>query len=266
MNGLHVVQTNYIAHVYNQNSLNGTNPTGLGAAANFYAQILDPVGLQQAIGSFISTGDSKVFLRQHKISFLGHNHGLEPIMVTIRYLKYKRGVSLSDYSTIQNILQDQSLSVQLWNSVLTTGNPAQRIFKFGKTKKMIVKPNQMIKWKITSPRFKGKQISQDIELNTNYVGTKITQLMWLHVDPVPQPFFTGSGLVGTYTFTGAVPALFQFNIHANEYVSFYINGENNPQTSITDIPAVPTGSRTLVITNCNASTVTSGQPWSTGAQ
>lgn len=265
MNALQVHQAQSFVSMNNQNSLSGTPPNSVGVNGTQIFTVGDPADLQQAFSSLFGAlpQDYKVFLRQQKLYVIGHNHGLEPFLVTMVHFRVRRQICGDDFSNYTNLFQNQSISMQSWNAVKTTSNPAQRYLKFTKTKKKIVNPNQMIKFKISTPRYRGRPVSGDVELNTLYIGTKITRGVLIHVDPIPQPFITGTGTSGNYVVTSVCPALYQLNLHLNMYTSMYGMGFNDPQSLLADIGTV-TGSRIFSITQCNASTVTTGQPWSTG--
>lgn len=123
-----------------------------------------------------SNGTQKVFLKTATRLVMYYNHTNLPILCSTTYYRYRKNVPISAYSTIgaliSNNVSNGGLSV--WWSSLTTSPTAQRFLRWIKTKRWILYPNTAKYFKLKAVYKSPKQISDDVEANTQYLGTYMT--------------------------------------------------------------------------------------------
>lgn len=236
MSGLQVKITNS-----NQSLVNISNFNTVGQVSTQGSMSIFTVGSPQDLAGVISepstTLDSKAYLRQNKKDLYLHNQGA-PGWLKINYFRVRRNITLANYPTFINLLGDQNISIQNYAAPLTTGNPAQRYLKFGRTK--IIKMNQgaICHLKINL-KMRPRLVTFDVEMDSTFLATKLTKGLILHW--IPAPVQRVNDLSTPTSYTGLAPGPYQMDILEQDYLSYYNIAENDPTVTMASL-ATPTGS------------------------
>ena len=157
----------------------------------------------------------------------------------------RRNILKSEFPGLQNLLQDNAIAVNWWLTNVTTSNTAQRYLKFGKHKRFIMRSGHLRKFSLRSKKYAAnKQISQDVEGNSQYLGTKYWT-KWCFIKATPAPW--------TYYNTAATPPSIdpspivqpvQLNMVLSRYTAWYQVGQNNPTSVYSKDFGTPAGNLT----------------------
>lgn len=245
MNGLTVVQAAGNTSMY---FLNDASQTPARPNQNpIFFRTMDPQTLNELLSTTTIQQDAKFFLRQFKVTGVYYNNSNTPIYIKRTSFRVRKNIAKSDYLTYTALLTDQSIPIQEPLVEITTGNPAQRHLKFGKVKWQYMPCGAMRKFKINTKFRSPKAVSQDVEGNPAYLATKWTKGYIFQCIPAPRTHFTGGVLEPT--FTGYTWGSFLVPFRYINYVSGYVLGRNDPDTSLnlTSLPA--TGSQYPIYTD-----------------
>lgn len=245
MNGLQVVQTANYAVITNHNSF-GVVPTPNTNSGIYYFEVATPVSL----GSTLFSGaalDDKFYFRQQKIKGYCYNHSNAPVLLEWNYMTARRNIDITEYPTLFAILGSRAPSVAEAFADVTTSNIAQRYFKFGKKKYMILNPNRMRRFSLRSVKTLSKQVSRDTEGNANFLGTKYFS-RFVHVKVSPVGLMYQFGIPPNSTYSGMDFGPFAVQFYWSLYTSWYKVGQTDPASIFSDQIADPaSGSVTLNI-------------------
>jgi len=202
--------------------------------------VMSPTDVYAMIGSLSATNDTKSYFKQHKKDYYIRNGGM-PGWLKVIHFKCRKNVSFSDYTSIQNILADQAPSVNFWAGQLTTGNPAQKLLKFKKTKLIYLCQGGCTHLKLNHKFASPRMVSPDVEGNNNYLVSNLTKGFILQWIPSPSAYVNNQTTPTSYT---ASPGITQYeiNIWYNEYMSGYAMGLDDPSSVYSGIPP-PSGQR-----------------------
>jgi len=199
------------------------------------------VGAPQELNTIVpypfNTTDGKVYLRQNKKDYFVRNNSV-PGWLRLVFFRVRRSAALANYATWLNLLGDQNITLSNWAAPLTTGNPAQRYLKFTKTKLKLLKQGACYHFKVNLKFKSPRAISQDVEVDTTQLGTRITRgviMQW-----IPAPVVNINDGANPTSYTGMRPAPYELEILEQEYVSYYNLGENDPTVQMTSLVS-PTG-------------------------
>jgi len=230
MNGLQVVQQNLYHTLTNY-------PVATKDSESYSLVIGDPVQLDGTI--FSGAGqDDKFQFRQQKITGFMYNNSVAPVQMTLQYLHVRRNIPLDTYNDITGLLQSDSISIDRWNTSMTTGIVASRYLKFGRVKKFILNPGRARRFSLRS-RKGNKPVSRDIEGMQEYLGTKgFTKFLVFKADGMPVMYTTGSGASAIVN-NSTTQTRFAISMVFTLYTSWYKMGQTAPASLFVDqIPSV----------------------------
>lgn len=167
------------------------------------------------------TPDTKIYLKQDKVSGFVTNHSNVPITIQVTKAYARKQVAKSEFSTVPILLDSDNAMANYPFVPLTFSNTAFRNIKFGKTKMMTLQPNQRKRYKLSVKYRTPKLITTAIDLNTAMLLNKWTRMLMFKVIPQLQ-------VGGASGFTG-MPGSFCLSWTETAMTSFYLDGYNNPQ-------------------------------------
>lgn len=258
MGGLQVEQTteyypisNYLNNVTQQRQ---TVPVG-------YVTVCDPTFINETIIKLAAT-DEKFYFRQEKLTGMMHNQSACDVFVDLQYIHCRRNILKGEFPTLGNLLQDNAISPAYWLTNVTSSNTAQRYLKFGKHKRFIMRSGHLRKFSLRSKKYPGnKQISQDVEGNSLFLGTKYwTRWCWIKCTPAPWTYYNTVSNPPTIDPSPIVQPV-QLNVVLSRYTAWYQVGVNNPASVYSKDFGVPaTGSTSDSHTWTDTQVVTSTIP------
>jgi len=234
MNGLSVAIENNNVSMTNAASFSTVGLVGTPDTVRVFT-VGSPQDLSAVIPAPVITNDAKVYLRQNKKDYYIHNQG-PPGWLKITYFRVRRAINVSSYPTFINLLGAENITITNYAAPMTTGNPAQRYLKFGKTKLVKMLQGAIYHFKINL-KFRAHAYSTDVEGDTTYLATKITKGAIVHW--IPHPTLRVNGLPAS-SYTGLAPGPYQLDILEQEYTSYYNIGDNDPTSQMTSL-STPTG-------------------------
>jgi len=232
MSGLQVKIVNSNQSLNNVDNFNNIGQiTTQGCVAIF--TVGSPQDLAGVISEPSTTLDSKAFLRQNKKDLFIHNQGA-PGWIRLVHFRVRRNITLANYSSFTNLLGDQNLTITNWAAPLTTGNPAQRYLKFGKTRMIKVNQGGTCHLKLNL-KMRPRLVTFDVEMDTTFLATRLTKgfiLQW-----IPCPVQRLNNLATPTSYTGLAPAGYQVDILEQDYLSYYNIAENDPTAIMSNLAA-----------------------------
>lgn len=246
MNGLQVVQTEYITQTAFYQSAPGVAPV-TPAQGPMITVCMDPGNLRAAmnqIGSDLVNEDAKFFLRQYKSYGIIQNISNTPIYLKRTSFRVRKSIAFADYANYNEILLDGAVLPYNPLAEITTGNPAQRLLKFGKVKWMYMPCGAMRRYKLNTKFYSPKAISKDVEGNTLYLANRHTKGYFWKVIPCVNQHFTGT--LPNITLAGQAFGSFLVALRGIDYISGYVQGNNDPRTFFNPV-ALPSATTRLSI-------------------
>lgn len=235
MGGLQVEQTTEFYGITNYPTNVTTNqkqnvPVG-------YVTVCDPQFINETIIKLAGT-DEKFYFRQEKLTGMMHNASATDVFVDLYYMSCRKNVPKSEFSSLNALLTDNAILTNWWLTNVTSGNTAQRYVKFGKHKRIVLRSGHVRKFSLRSPKFPANRlISQDVEANVNFLGTKgWTKWCFIKVTPPPFNYFSAGVVEQVPTVQGCL-----VNFVLSRYTSWYQLGNNNPSAVYSKDFGTPTG-------------------------
>lgn len=232
MNGLQCVQELLYSPLYSK-----PNYDGLNIQCPF--QIFE-VGTALSLFQTLFSGahlDDKFLFRQQRLKGTIFNNNAGPVMINMYYMMPRRGLPTDEFPSLKQLLEDQAPGISNWMIAPTTSNTAQRYFKFGKVKHKILLPGRMMKWSLKTKKYKGKNVTRDVEGNSAMLGTKyFSKFLLIKADPYPRwdPVNPANQVKDS-----TMPGLVSTDIVYTRYTSWYKMGVTEPVSLFTNsIPVV----------------------------
>jgi len=240
------VQGYWINRHFNQPSTGP--PQGIGSGGNtggalFSTVVFTPKQISDALGNFNAnaTLDTKFYLKQVKNYGIITNNSNVPIRLMRMSCVSRMAIPFSEQPNINQMLNQDTYDCSItWLGPITTSNRAQRYLKFLKTKYYSLQPMQMLPFKMNKKWKNSRLINKDKEGDdANYLTNK-GQLIyyWKIIPNIQQYHGTAAGQV-----SGIGPAEFSVNVAGTVYLTYRYPGQNDPQTSISEVP-MPTAAET----------------------
>jgi hypothetical protein len=263
MNGLQVVQTEFVAQTAFLQSAPGTAPnTPTGGI--IITTCMEPANLLSAMtqinsGINLPSGpnvgvlledDQKFYLRQYKSTGFLQNISNTPLYLKRITFYVRKNIAISDYPNYASLLQDGSILINNPLAEITTGNNAQRLLKFGKTKWIHMPCGAIRRYKINTKYYSPKVISKNVEANTQYLATKYTKGYFWKVIPCVNQHYTGT--LPNINLAGSAWASWLVACRGVDYVSGYVQGYNDPRSYFNPVALPSSATRFSIFTDQEA--------------
>ena len=167
--------------------------------------------------------DLKVYWRQTKTTISLNNTCNQDYFVEVMECQARKALSLTDVPVGTSILKANITAfADPYLFPMWTSNTFQRDFKIIKRKMIKLQAGGLSLYTANSKFSTPRAMSQDLELNTGYYSySKYTRAIFIKVHAPLQRVQGGSGWVD---------ASYALSIVYNTYMSFYILGNNDPNT------------------------------------